>query len=146
MRAYMHRCSHLQCNSTALYVCPKMLQQLVNLESATISFHVEGRNIQHTSTRLILKHMPVTLKNLTLDYLPLIDASLIRHIADALPMLRSLRLSCSERLSADLNCCWDCYAEGGSHTVHSPIPDHWLDIYDLTVCYSSTNPNPSLIT
>ena len=93
----------------------------------------------HTSTRLILSNIPATVTNLTLERLPLIDSYLVGLIAACLPNLCSLQLSCAERLSADL-CCWDCYEEAGSWTVHSPIPIYFCDAYNLAVSPASQAP------
>ncbi|KAJ3526975.1 hypothetical protein NM688_g8190 [Phlebia brevispora] len=122
----------IECNSSALYVCTTALQQFINLRTAVISFHTEGRNTQYTGARLILKNIPPTVTRLNLEYLPLVNPDLLRLICDALPDLRFLHVSCSERLLAGLECCWDCYDDCGSGTLHSPIPRYYCNVYNFT--------------
>lgn len=133
IRAYTHLRSTIHCSSTALYLRPDMLREFVHLESASLSFHAEGRNTQHTSTKLILKNLPPKLTHLTLERLPLVDSYLIGVVAARLPNLRSLKLTCADRLDPDLACCWTCYEESGSHTIHSPMPNFYIGIDDLVV-------------
>ncbi len=131
--AYTHRSSSLMCDSNALHIRPDTLRQFLKLKTVQVNFSSEGRNTQFTSTKLILPCIPSYLTHLQLGYLPLIDATLLQRISSNLPALEFLELTCSVRLEPD--CCWDCYEEAGSHTIHSPIPDYYCSAQELAVSF-----------
>ncbi|PSR82603.1 hypothetical protein PHLCEN_2v6036 [Hermanssonia centrifuga] len=123
----------LMCDSNALHIRPDTLRQFLKLKTVQVNFSSEGRNTQLTSTKLILPCIPSYLTHLQLGYLPLIDATLLQRISSNLPALEFLELTCSVRLEPD--CCWDCYEEAGSHTIHSPIPDYYCSAQDLACAF-----------
>ncbi|KAG1764001.1 hypothetical protein EDD22DRAFT_821754 [Suillus occidentalis] len=66
------------------------------------------------------------------DYVKLwrIDVPLLKIVASAFPSVKILHLSCSEQL--DVSCCWPCFEESSTAVVHSPIPNYFNDITELT--------------
>ncbi|OJT11204.1 hypothetical protein TRAPUB_12248 [Trametes pubescens] len=67
-----------------------------------------------------------------LTHLPRIDTALLSLIASRFVSLEILELSCTERL--DEQCCWLCFEESSTCTIHSPIPDLFVTEEHLTVC------------
>ncbi|EKM50519.1 uncharacterized protein PHACADRAFT_200465 [Phanerochaete carnosa HHB-10118-sp] len=115
--------------SIALYVNPENLVTFMNLHTVTIDFDAEGQHTHHTSAKLILSCMPPQVTRLELLYLPSITTYLLSLVATYCPRLDTLVLRCSDRLLPD--CCWNCYDEAGSHTVHSPIPNSYCNAEHL---------------
>lgn len=128
--AYTHF-SDLDCLSTSILSDISHLLHFSNLQHVHVDFSPEGLHTQRTCIRKILKCLPAELTLLELSYLPKLDVDLLHRVAKHFPHLTNLKLTCSERLIND--CCWACYEESSSCTVHSPIPDNHVDVDDLTV-------------
>ncbi|KIP02295.1 hypothetical protein PHLGIDRAFT_122577, partial [Phlebiopsis gigantea 11061_1 CR5-6] len=115
----------LECTSTCVYARPADLTRFSNLRRIAVDFDAEGLGTHHDSSKLILSCLPPQLTQLELLHLPSVTTQLLSLIAVHCPGLKTLVLRCSDRLLPD--CCWNCYDEAGSCTVHSPIPDHYCD-------------------
>lgn len=127
----------LDCTSTALYVHTSNLLAFRNLRAVSIDFYDEGLHIIYDSTNRIFPCMPPQITTLELLHLPSVTTQLLSLIATYCPRLNSLVLRCSDRLLSD--CCWNCYEECGSLTIHSPSPDHYCNAEDLAVTCSLWN-------
>ncbi|CAL1715238.1 unnamed protein product [Somion occarium] len=125
----------LNCISVSLFSGLSNLLCFHNLREVHIDFSPEGLHTQQTCARKIFKYLPAKLTALELSYLPKIDVDLLSRIALKFPMLKALKLSCSERLIND--CCWECYEESSSCTIHSPIPDIYIDADDMAYAFGS---------
>ena len=91
----------------------------------------EGLSTQRSFIKYFFKQLPPHLIHLELSFLPRIDVNLLSCIATKFSDLKSLELTSTERLIDD--CCWDCYEDASTCTVHSPIPDVYCDAEDLSV-------------
>ena len=129
--AYTHY-SELDCLSLAMLSDLSYLFHFTNLQHIHIDFSSEGLHTQRTCLRKLLKCLPCELTSLELSYLPKIDVDLLNRVVKTFPRLIFLKLTCSERLIND--CCWACYEESSSCTIHSPIPDNYIDADHLVVC------------
>lgn len=136
-------------SSTVLSAEPRRLLSLTRLHQLSVDFSREGLATQHPRIRLIFKQLEsstvgTNLSSLTLSSLPRIDVHLLRIISASFPSLADLYLSCTERL--EVACCWICFEDSLSCTLHSPIPDHYLEIEDLTVRYVVHKPPFKILT
>ena len=107
------------------------LSAFINLQNVAIRMPDEGLSTQRTFVKYLLKSLPSTLLHFKLSFLPRIDTTLLTSIATKLPDLRTLELTCTERLIDD--CCWDCLEEASTCTIHSPMPDIYCNAEDLCV-------------
>ncbi|KAI5124269.1 hypothetical protein M0805_005118 [Coniferiporia weirii] len=79
----------------------------------------------------LLDALPAGLTDLSFTDLPDISVRMLCAIADKFLLLRSLELSCIDRL--DPSCCWSCFDESASCVWHSPIPDVFTSVQDMTI-------------
>ena len=114
------------------------LGQFTSLQKLELDFTSDGLSTQTSRSLLIFKNIVVNLTVLQLTSLPRIDVVLLATIASRFSSLTALELSCTERL--DKTCCWLCYEESSSCTIHSPIPDMYPSVEHLAVrpCISPT--------
>lgn len=117
-------------------ICARIdnLQHFTRLNSLYIDFSTEGSNTHHARARLILAYLQPKFSRLTcleFDFLPSITTHILELIVETCPALETLILGCSTRLVAD--CCWTCYDEASTCTVHSPLPDYFCDVDGMTV-------------
>lgn len=121
----------MDATTRALYAQAGGLKTFSNLHTVTIDFNLEGPQTHHTCAKLILSCMPLQLVHLELLLLPSITTHLLSLVATYCPHLKTLVLRCCDRLLSD--CCWNCYEEAGSCTVHSPIPKYFCNAEHLAV-------------
>jgi hypothetical protein len=127
-RAYIHVRS-LRATSKALTFDPARLSALTHLEELSIDLKTEGLLTQQPFLKLLCRHISSSISDhkltiLTLTSLPRIDIPLLRLIS-GFSLLVDLHLSTTERL--DFSCCWICLEESMGLTIHSPVPDMFLD-------------------
>ncbi|KAI0705239.1 hypothetical protein BC835DRAFT_1261298 [Cytidiella melzeri] len=121
------------------------------LTSLRVDFVTEGLHTHEGYAKLILSNLPINahraltpatkakksivqhLTSLEFAFLPSITPHILSLLSVYCPKLQSLVLRCTDRLLID--CCWTCYAEASSCTVHSPLPDVICDVGDLTRIY-----------
>lgn len=118
--------SNLECSSKTITSEIDQLSNFDRLRVVEIEFSPDGLKTQFTRIKMIFKHLSPNITELRLTWLPCIDINLLSMIAARFTALETLDLTCAERL--DEECCWLCYEESLSRTVHSPVPD---------VCYST---------
>lgn len=123
-------------SSRILSYKPTRLGYLTNLHTLSIDFAQEGLSTQHPRIKSLIENFDLAsislkLTSLTLSNLPRIDIVLLRLIAASFPRLTDLYLSCTERL--EFGCCWSCFEDSLGCTIHSPIPDDYLDVSDMAV-------------
>lgn len=123
----------LECTTSSLHVQTDRLLKFSNLHCVSIDFDSEGLGTHHDSSKLILSCLPPQVTQLELLHVPSITTYLLSLISTHCPFLKTLVIRCSDRLLPD--CCWNCYDEAESCTVHSPIPDHYCDVASLAVRY-----------
>ncbi|KAI0075328.1 hypothetical protein K474DRAFT_1762582 [Panus rudis PR-1116 ss-1] len=125
--------------SIALCTAPANLLSFTYLRSLQIDLSPEGLNTQHTCLARLFNCLPPSASHsltfLKLTYLPCVNVHLLKQIAKLFPELKTLELSCAERLIDD--CCWECYEETSSGTIHSPIPDVYFEIDDLAYTFGA---------
>lgn len=107
------------------------LARFTSLQSLELDFTTDGLATQKSRCSLLFKNVIADLTTLKLTYLPRIDTALLTFLAARFPSLMILGLSCTERL--DEECCWLCFEESSSCTMHSPIPEQFSSIQKLTV-------------
>ncbi|KAH8104040.1 hypothetical protein BXZ70DRAFT_985047 [Cristinia sonorae] len=125
----------IQSLSTTIFHNIETLQHFQNIHTVNVDMSPEGLNTQRTFIKYLLAHLPSRLLHLKLCFLPRIDTNLLSGIAERFPALKTLALTCTERLIDD--CCWDCYEETSTCTLHSPIPDVYFDAEDLSCAFGS---------
>ncbi|KAI0339443.1 hypothetical protein BDW22DRAFT_1336200, partial [Trametopsis cervina] len=123
----------LDATTTALSAHPQILRHFTRLTSVKIDFSTEGLHTHEGYTKLLLSNLPASITSLEFSFLPSITPHLLSDITVYCPNLESLALRCTDRLRAD--CCWTCYEDSASCTVHSPLPDVICDFGDLTRAY-----------
>ncbi|KAI0675695.1 hypothetical protein C8Q78DRAFT_343441 [Trametes maxima] len=106
------------------------LKSLINLE---LDFSGDGLATQGSRAMLLFKNMAADLIYIKLTNLPRIDTALLSLVASRFPTLRTLELSCTERL--DEKCCWLCFEESSTCCIHSPIPDSYPTAEALTTSF-----------
>lgn len=136
MRAYINSRS-LCASSKILSYKPKALCLLTHLQYLSIDLAQEGLSTQHPRLKILFAFLEfgasASLTSLTLSSLPRIDALLLQLIASSFPRLTDLYLSCTERL--EFSCCWTCFEDSLGCTIHSPIPDNYIDVQQLAVSH-----------
>ncbi|KAL6304537.1 hypothetical protein BKA93DRAFT_732830 [Sparassis latifolia] len=125
----------LECSSKTISIQTENLIEYYNLQAVEIDFSPDGLSTQTNRIQLIFQHLPTRLTCLTLTFLPRIDTSLLSLISTNFPALETLELTCTERL--DETCCWLCYEESFSRTLHSPIPEYYSTVEDLAVAFAT---------
>lgn len=113
----------------------RVLILLTRLQYLSIDLAQEGLSTQHPRLQALLGPLEssarANLTSLTLSSLPRIDALVLRLIAKSFPRLTDLYLSCTERL--EFTCCWTCFEDSLGCTIHSPIPDDYINVAELAV-------------
>ncbi|KAI0917854.1 hypothetical protein AcV5_002686 [Taiwanofungus camphoratus] len=113
-----------------------LLSQFEDLRAVEIDFSPDGLATQNNRTKLILTHLPAfTLVELRMTFLPSINTRLLTLIASTFANLKTLELTCTERL--DEQCCWLCYEESSTCVIHSPIPDIYATVEDLSIAFAT---------
>ncbi|KAG6861259.1 hypothetical protein C0995_002067 [Termitomyces sp. Mi166 len=112
------------------------LHWLSHLRTLFIDLAQEGLSTQHPTIASIFSSLAPcitypNLSSLTLSSLPRIDCLLLSLIARTFPRLVDLYLSCTERIEFD--CCWACFEDSLGCTLHSPVPDDYLDVIKMAV-------------
>ncbi|KAI0825786.1 hypothetical protein BC629DRAFT_1267653, partial [Irpex lacteus] len=123
----------LDITTAALIECPQNLQRFTRLSALRVDFSTEGLHTHENYTKLILSNLPVNVYKLEFCFLPSITPHILTLISVYCPKLQDLILKCTDRLAPE--CCWTCYEEAASCTIHSPIPDVICDVGDLTRVY-----------
>ncbi|KIY53011.1 hypothetical protein FISHEDRAFT_34248 [Fistulina hepatica ATCC 64428] len=131
------------CHASALDWTSVSLSRRLNffrqLKRLSTDFYREGLSTQHDRLKLILNTLNARALSclcvLTLTSLPRTDPKMLRLIAQTLPGLEELYLSCIERL--DFNSPWYCLQESLSCTIHSPIPSVCCDHLRLATSYAN---------
>lgn len=130
----------LWATSQILLTKPCRLSALIRLQELSINFEDEGLSTQQTCIKIFFKDLLLAspsettftrLTTLTLTSMPRIDTPLLRLIAESFPCLVDLFVGSAERL--DFGHCWGCFEESLTCTIHSPIPEMFLDARDLAV-------------
>jgi hypothetical protein len=125
-------------SSKILSYKPKVLVSLTALQYLSIDLAQEGLSTQHPRLKALLGYLEAgastSLITLTLSSLPRIDALLLKLIAMSFPRLTDLYLSCTERL--EFNCCWSCFEDSLGCTIHSPIPNDYIDFAEMAVSHT----------
>ncbi|OCH96316.1 hypothetical protein OBBRIDRAFT_809230 [Obba rivulosa] len=125
----------LECYSSTLTGHCFYLRYFQNLQALEIDFFKDGLSTQSDRVKSILRHVTSGLTRLTFTFLPRIDTPLLDIVASTLPDLETLELSCVGRLDED--CCWGCYEDSASCTIHSPLPDIYSNVDELVEAYGS---------
>ncbi|KAF9820858.1 hypothetical protein IEO21_01085 [Rhodonia placenta] len=124
---------NLECSTKTLSTKPDLLAKFDRLQVVEIDFFPDGLATQTDRTKLLFVHLPATITELRLTFLPRIDTQLLCVIASRFPALEMLDLTCTDRL--DEECCWLCYEESSSCAVHSPVPDIYLTVENLAAAF-----------
>lgn len=131
-------CRSLCTSSKILSYKPKILVSLTRLQYLSIDLAQEGLSTQHPRLKALLGDLETSastsLISLTLSSLPRIDVLLLKLIAKSFPRLTDLYLSCTERL--EFNCCWSCFEDSLGCTIHSPIPDNYINVVEMAVSHT----------
>lgn len=131
----MHRT--LESDSMIVFSQLHDLSCFKHLQNVAIRMPDEGLSTQKTFIKYLFKNLPSALLHFKLSFLPRIDTTLLTSIAAKLSDLRTLELTCTERLIDD--CCWDCLEEVSTCTIHSPLPDIYCNAEDLSVSRSPSD-------
>ncbi|KAH9943801.1 hypothetical protein B0H21DRAFT_474460 [Amylocystis lapponica] len=125
----------LESSSKTLTVHPNPLYQFRNLQSVIINFSSDGLATHQSRCKMLLTSLPSSLTHLSLTSLPQLTSALLILISSKFLALLVLELTCAERLDED--CCWLCYEESSSCTMHSPMPDVYSTLDDLVVAFAA---------
>ena len=126
-----HIYSVLEGFTTILGSGAPFLAHFTNLQTLELDFSDDGLATQSQRAELFAQFLPATLTVVRLVCLPRIDAHILGLIASCCPALETLDITTLERL--DLSCCWTCLEESSTCMVHSPIPDMYRDVEELSV-------------
>lgn len=129
-----HICSKLKCTTDVLTLQPTLLLKFLNLQVVELDFSPDGLATQAQRAKLLLSLLPATLTELRLLSVPRVDTHILDLVAAQCPALETLDLTCIERL--DEGCCWLCFEESSTCIVHSPIPDVYPSVKELSVALS----------
>ena len=132
-----HICSILDSLTTALGSKPAFLANFTYLQTLELDFSDDGLATQSQRAELLTQFLPATLTVIRLVCLPRIDPHILGLIAARCPVLETLDVTTLERL--DLSCCWVCLEESSTCTVHSPIPDMYSDVKELSVAFDTSH-------
>ena len=132
-----HICSILDSLTTALGSKPAFLANFTYLQTLELDFSDDGLATQSQRAELLAQFLPATLTVIRLVCLPRIDPHILGLIAARCPVLETLDVTTLERL--DLSCCWVCLEESSTCTVHSPIPDMYSDVKELSVAFDTSH-------
>ncbi len=111
---------------------------LTNLDELSINCSHEGFSTYQQRFKLICANLTsrssiTSLTTLTLTALPRIETNLLQRIAQSFPSIVNLYLSCTERLN--FSHCWYCLEDSLTCTMHSPVPERYLEVQDLAVSF-----------
>ncbi|KAH9852633.1 hypothetical protein C2E23DRAFT_778455 [Lenzites betulinus] len=120
----------LDASSTSFRYRMASLPRFTMLKNLELDFSGDGLSTQNNRAKTLFNNMSADLRSLKLTYLPRIDAVLLSLISARFSSLEILELSCTERL--DTLCCWLCFEESSTCTVHSPIPDAFATVQCLS--------------
>ncbi|KAH8111049.1 hypothetical protein DFH11DRAFT_1799086 [Phellopilus nigrolimitatus] len=107
------------------------LQSFRLLRTVHVTFITQTIANLHRTVIPLLDALPATVAELSLTDLPDISVRVLCAVAQKFRALRSLELSCTERL--DTACCWSCFEESASCVWHSPIPDVFGSVQEMTM-------------
>ncbi|KAF8074674.1 hypothetical protein FPV67DRAFT_592605 [Lyophyllum atratum] len=126
----------LSASSKILSFKPIRLGSFSHLQTLSIDLVQEGLSTQHPLLSRLFGYLDSSnMTSLTLSNLPRLDVLLLRVIANTFPRLVDLYLSCTERI--DFGCCWACFEDSLGCTIHSPIPDDYSDVEDMSDAFAS---------
>ncbi|KAK0203095.1 hypothetical protein DFS33DRAFT_1240911, partial [Desarmillaria ectypa] len=113
---------------------------LTNINELSINCNHEGFSTYQQRFKLICTNLtscsPVmSLTTLTLTALPRIETNLLQRIAQSFPSIVNLYLSCTERLN--FSHCWYCLEDSLTCTMHSPVPERFLEVQDLATAFAN---------
>ncbi|KAK0189224.1 hypothetical protein F5146DRAFT_1205558 [Armillaria mellea] len=116
------------------------LRFLTKLEELSINCNHEGLSTYQQRVKLICTNLTsrssiISLTTLTLTALPRIEANLLQRIAQSFPCIVNLYLSCTERLN--FSHCWYCLEDSLTCTMHSPVPERYLEVQDLATAFGN---------
>lgn len=138
---YFPATRNLSTTSAALATSRWQPELFWNLRSLHVSLSTSGSLTQNRVLNQILEPLgslaSSRIVSLRLTYLWCIDIPLIKMVARLFPTLTSLHLSCSENL--DVSCCWTCFEDSSLGVTHSPIPNHYVNVWTLTVSLSAVS-------
>ncbi|EPT00995.1 hypothetical protein FOMPIDRAFT_1121547 [Fomitopsis schrenkii] len=130
-----HICSTFDSRTTDLSSEPAYLANLTNLGTLELDFSGDGLATQSQRAELLIKVLPPTLTVFRLVCLPRIDTHILSLIAARCPALETLDMTVVDRL--DKSCCWYCLEESSTCTVHSPIPDMYPNVNELSIAFAT---------
>ncbi|KAG7444473.1 uncharacterized protein BT62DRAFT_971188 [Guyanagaster necrorhizus] len=112
---------------------------LTNLNELSINCNHEGFSTYQQRFKLICVNLTscspiMTLTTLTLTALPRIETRMLQRIALSFPSIVNLYLSCTERLN--FSHCWCCLEDSLTCTMHSPVPERYLEVHDLATAFA----------
>ncbi|EPT00978.1 hypothetical protein FOMPIDRAFT_1080404, partial [Fomitopsis schrenkii] len=125
----------LESRTTVLSSKPVHLANLTNLGTLELDFSGDGLATQSQRAELLIKVLPPTLTVFRLVCLPRIDTHILSLIAARCPALETLDMTVVDRL--DKSCCWYCLEESSTCTVHSPIPDIYPNVNELSIAFAT---------
>ncbi|KAI0630577.1 hypothetical protein C8Q77DRAFT_1219510 [Trametes polyzona] len=105
------------------------LSRFTALKTLALNFSADGLSTLGNRASLLFGNLNADLAQLKLTHLPRIDRTLLSLVAARFTSLKTLELSCTERL--DTQCCWLCLEESSTCVVHSPIPDSFVTVEHL---------------
>ncbi|PBK65903.1 hypothetical protein ARMSODRAFT_1087143 [Armillaria solidipes] len=116
------------------------LRFLTNLDELSINCNHEGFSTYQQRFKLICANLTsrssiMSLTTLTLTALPRIETNLLQRIAQSFPSIVNLYLSCTERLN--FSHCWYCLEDSLTCTMHSPVPERYLEVQDLATAFAN---------
>ena len=127
----LHTPSSLQASASCLSILSARLPSFTALCSVHISFLGQTLITQSNTILSLLLALPPHISSLTLLHLAEIDTLTLTLLGTRFTELRTLELSCSERL--DTSCCWQCFEESASCVCFSPLPDRYGTLANLAV-------------
>ncbi|KAH9840059.1 uncharacterized protein C8Q71DRAFT_795251 [Rhodofomes roseus] len=125
----------LKCTTDVLTLQPTLLLKLLNLQVVELDFLPDGLATQAQRVKLLLSLLPATLTELRLLNVPRIDTHILGLVAAQCPALETLDVTCIGRF--DEGCCWLCFEESSTCIIHSPIPDVYPSIKELSVAFGT---------
>jgi hypothetical protein len=120
-------------SSQSLVPVSSCLFAFTNLQSLYIDFANEDGGSQDMRLKSIFQpDQPLSLAFLT--SIVFINKGLLEYIAESLPLLQVLKISCTERLDVDSS---DGFIQAAQATLHSPVPYTYKTSSDLAVSRST---------
>lgn len=103
----------------------------MSLGTLELDFSGDGLATLSQRAELFIKFLPPSLTVFRLVCLPRIDTHILGLIAARCPALETLDMTVLDRL--EKSCCWSCLDESSTCAVHSPIPDMYSNVQELSV-------------